>query len=383
MRNHFSLPMPRAEGSEFEDMVAHENAIRTVIGFVVGGAMHLSFFWIDWQRFQQGLFELEPAYRWNFYGNTAWWLFTWIPIEIAWNYSRIRNGQYPMKRLRLLTNVIIPIAWVFPMFRAAINFQFNHALGYYMGVLVVLSLFILNFKFRLILMVISMLVMSTVVLMQENMAFFETSRWVIEVYAATAMIFFFTTAWYNKMVKQFLNEKLLEAQKNQLTSQGELLTLQNQIIEADKTKLAYELETANRQLTSFALRLAKKQEFLDGVKMETASLSTPDPEEQLKKKRLLRKIEQEKVGENDWAQFLMQFERVHPNFFAAISAQFPSLNTSELRLMALLKMNLNTKEISDLLGISTQSTNTARFRLKKHLCLNGEESLQQFVNKFG
>ncbi len=73
---------------------------------------------------------------------------------------------------------------------------------------------------------------------------------------------------------------------------------------------------------------------------------------------------------------------MHPNFFKAVLAQFPTLGASDLRLLSLLKMNLESKEIADILGISAQSLNAARYRLRKNIGLTSEENLTEFVHRF-
>ena len=176
---------------------------------------------------------------------------------------------------------------------------------------------------------------------------------------------------------------MLAAQKRQLTDQSELLAAQNQVIENDKAVLARQLEGSNRQISTFALQLAKKGNFLDGVKTDIEHIGTPGAEDADRERRLIRKVDRENIDENDWGQFREQFELVHPHFFTAILEQFPALNAHELRLMTLLKMNLDTKEISAIFGISAQSLNTARYRLRKHLGLATEEGLYEFVHRFG
>jgi DNA-binding CsgD family transcriptional regulator len=48
-------------------------------------------------------------------------------------------------------------------------------------------------------------------------------------------------------------------------------------------------------------------------------------------------------------------------------------------LMSLLKMNLSSKEIANILNISMEGVKKARYRLRKKLNLSTEESLQELV----
>ena len=47
--------------------------------------------------------------------------------------------------------------------------------------------------------------------------------------------------------------------------------------------------------------------------------------------------------------------------------------------MALLKMNLSSKEIANILNISTEGVKKARYRLRKKLNLSSDDSLQEVV----
>ncbi|MGB5236435.1 MAG: LuxR C-terminal-related transcriptional regulator, partial [Flavobacteriaceae bacterium] len=57
----------------------------------------------------------------------------------------------------------------------------------------------------------------------------------------------------------------------------------------------------------------------------------------------------------------------------------PEITKNELRLMALLKMNLSSKEIATILNISSEGIKKARYRLRKKLDISSEESLQEMV----
>jgi DNA-binding CsgD family transcriptional regulator len=58
---------------------------------------------------------------------------------------------------------------------------------------------------------------------------------------------------------------------------------------------------------------------------------------------------------------------------------YPEVSNNDLRLMSLLKMNLSSKEIANILNISVEGVKKARYRLRKKLNLNTEESQQELV----
>ena len=67
-------------------------------------------------------------------------------------------------------------------------------------------------------------------------------------------------------------------------------------------------------------------------------------------------------------------------FFAKILKDYkPDLSNYELKLCALIRLNLNMKEMATILGISAESVKTARYRLRKKLALSREENLIDFI----
>src|SRR5699024_7119713 len=83
--------------------------------------------------------------------------------------------------------------------------------------------------------------------------------------------------------------------------------------------------------------------------------------------------------DQDWEQFRLYFEEVHTGFLDALKKQYPELTANELRLSALVKLSLTSKEIATILGITPDSVKTARYRLRKKLGMKTEENLTEFM----
>lgn len=81
----------------------------------------------------------------------------------------------------------------------------------------------------------------------------------------------------------------------------------------------------------------------------------------------------------DWCQFKEKFSILFPTFFPHILTKGIRLTKSEERLMALEKLNLNTSDMANILGISVESVYASRYRLKKKLKLNGNVSILSFL----
>ena len=78
----------------------------------------------------------------------------------------------------------------------------------------------------------------------------------------------------------------------------------------------------------------------------------------------------------------LQITKSNQDFFEKLSLNFPNLTQNELRLCALLKMNLNTKEIANLTFKNAQSVKVARSRLRKKLGLtHNKMAISVFLNQ--
>ncbi|MEX0274151.1 MAG: helix-turn-helix transcriptional regulator, partial [Flavobacteriaceae bacterium] len=80
-----------------------------------------------------------------------------------------------------------------------------------------------------------------------------------------------------------------------------------------------------------------------------------------------------------WDDFRIQFEKTRPDFFGKLKKTVPDLTVNELKHCAYVVSKLRTKEVSNLINVSPRSVETARYRIKKKLGLNKEESLFDFL----
>lgn len=145
-----------------------------------------------------------------------------------------------------------------------------------------------------------------------------------------------------------------------------------------KEKIEAELAFKRKELTTHALHLAKKSEVLEGLKQKAQELKEKE-ESKNGYQQLIRSINFDLQDDNNWENFARYFEEVHKDFHSNIKTKYPEVTSNELRLMALLKMNLSSKEIANILNISLEGIKKARYRLRKKLNISTEDSLQDLV----
>ncbi|TBN04846.1 tetratricopeptide repeat protein [Hyunsoonleella flava] len=146
----------------------------------------------------------------------------------------------------------------------------------------------------------------------------------------------------------------------------------------EKEKLNLELDFKKKELTTHALHLAKKNEVLENLKQQAKNFKASE-NSQKGYNQLIRTINFDLKDDNNWENFSRYFEQVHTGFNSKVKQKFPDVTPNELRLMALLKMNLSSKEIANILNISHEGIKKARYRLRKKLGITTEDSLQDLV----
>lgn len=86
--------------------------------------------------------------------------------------------------------------------------------------------------------------------------------------------------------------------------------------------------------------------------------------------------------DEDWRNFLIKFEEKHPDFFRNLKNRYEGLTSTDLRLCACLKLNMETKDIASLMNLSIRAIENNRYRLRKKLDLKTEQNLNEFLIAF-
>ena len=85
------------------------------------------------------------------------------------------------------------------------------------------------------------------------------------------------------------------------------------------------------------------------------------------------------LTENDWIEFKRLFEKLNPGFFDFFQERFPEITAAEIRLAALIKLNLSNLEMARTLAISPDSVRKTNLRLRKKLSIESLDDLTRFI----
>lgn len=193
---------------------------------------------------------------------------------------------------------------------------------------------------------------------------------------------------YKILLKKIESEKRktkLETLKNQKLVKLELeklkFSIEKQKIKEDNTHLEMDLIDKSKELANYALLLSKRKEVFQELSTDLKQLKELVKSSESKNKiiQIFKKLNQNKIGDKYLEIFDVNFERVNTAFFIDLKGINSTFSKRELRLCALIKMNLTNKEISHILNISSRGVETARYRIRKKLNLNASESLTLFL----
>jgi tetratricopeptide (TPR) repeat protein/DNA-binding CsgD family transcriptional regulator len=196
------------------------------------------------------------------------------------------------------------------------------------------------------------------------------------------VVFMFMIVSGQKM-KHKKDRELSEMQKQILEERSTVVEAELENKKLAEEKLKQELEFKTRELTTSALNLIQKNEALENLKKSIEEIRKL-PEDQLKGKlhSIINTVNYSFSLDKDWDSFRVHFEQVHKGFFEKLLHNFPDLTPNDLKICALMRLQLQTKEMASILDISPESAKVARHRLRKKLKLANDQNLTSFLASY-
>jgi len=139
-----------------------------------------------------------------------------------------------------------------------------------------------------------------------------------------------------------------------------------------------QLNAKNRELASKALLISNNNKILEEAVQSIDSYLSNEHHDKKELRKLKSRL-QSIYEEESWEDFIRHFEDVHPNFYKNLTEKHSDLSSGELKICAFLRMNLNTKEISQITNQTTKSIEVARTRIRKKISISHSESLSKTI----
>ena len=171
------------------------------------------------------------------------------------------------------------------------------------------------------------------------------------------------TKYYQRQHDKIIleNEKKLEL--IDLKNKEEMMILRN-------SNLQESVESKNREIAAATMATIKTNKFLHQIIEDLKNLNSVSDVN-----GIIRTLKRSLDKGDDWKFFEEAFNNTDQNFIKNLKNLHPKLTQSDLKLCAYLRLNLSTKEIAPLFGISVRSVEIKRYRLRKKMNLKSGVTL--------
>ena len=179
-----------------------------------------------------------------------------------------------------------------------------------------------------------------------------------------------------------LRLRLERQKKRREESEKKQAMLEKQQALLEKETADVKLESQTKELTLNVMNLIRKNELMLDFSNRLVQIgeNTTDGRTGSDIMQLINSMEQN-ANNNVWEEFELRFNQVHSNYYERLLSRFPDLSPGDLKLCALLKLNLSSKEICELSGQRPSTLDMARYRLRKKLGLTSQDNLVTFLSQ--
>jgi hypothetical protein len=145
-----------------------------------------------------------------------------------------------------------------------------------------------------------------------------------------------------------------------------------------KSAAEAELIAAKEQMKLFTENIVEKTALIEMLHQRLTH-----KEQDSEHNHLINEITHQTIlTEEDWENFKRLFEKIYPGFFLRLKENARDITIAEQRMAALTRLNLTTRQMASMLGISVDSVHKARQRLRQRLRLPAEINLEASIASF-
>ena len=143
-------------------------------------------------------------------------------------------------------------------------------------------------------------------------------------------------------------------------------------VSSEKKLVEMELENKKLALANTNNFISQQSQNLKNILQSSSGNKVQSAELKSKIKMLTQSF---KLNDN----FEKLFEEVYPGFYQKLIQRNKNLTQNDLKLCACIRLNQTSKEIAFMMGISSRTIESQKYRLKKKLGLSKEERLTSFI----
>lgn len=207
-----------------------------------------------------------------------------------------------------------------------------------------------------------------------------SSPWAIALYALAVSVMVYTYMRWRQKKTTLRNQK--EADEIIMRERMKNLEQERIINEQNRMLLEKELKSKGKEMSTIAFDMVAMKTNVENMRrllMNNVNKGI------INKKDVLKIIGQAGgTGNMDemWKVFQSNFDLIHKSFFRSLRHKYPELTPNDLKLCAMLRLNLSTKDIAKYNNLTIRGIEGARYRLRKKLALPQDVSLVNFLIEF-
>lgn len=157
---------------------------------------------------------------------------------------------------------------------------------------------------------------------------------------------------------------------------------EKEILNIEKIRIEKELQNTETQMRKVLQDLGNKNQLVENLNEEIDQIKLNDTDSKLQQEtaKISEKLQTfVLLTEENWLEFKKLFEKLNPGFFEYFADNYPDLTNAEVRLAALIKLNLSNLEMAHTLGISPNSVRKTNLRLRKRLNIEEQSDLTKLI----
>lgn len=148
-----------------------------------------------------------------------------------------------------------------------------------------------------------------------------------------------------------------------------------ELAEKENIHIQQEMESARAQLKMFTKNIIEKTNLVDKLEQQLSNKAISKEEQQL-----ISELSQQTIlTEDDWDKFKSLFEKIFPLFFQRLKITATDITIAEQRMAALTRLQLTTRQMASMLGISVDSVHKTKQRLRKRFNFGPDSNLEEYI----
>lgn len=175
---------------------------------------------------------------------------------------------------------------------------------------------------------------------------------------------------------------VIDGQRRKIRQEQQLHQTREELTNSELINTKNELDYNRNKLAIYMESLIRKNDAVQDLEERIKGFNEGRNNDAPEARELFTELADSRIlTDEDWIQFKELFDKAYSGFTERLLVRFPNLTDAEQRLILLTKLELSTKEMANILGVSPDSVKKGRYRLKRKIGLEGPKTLHNVVNE--